>query len=150
MTTITDGLIGTTSLVGFGNSETGISLVGGNIDLTGTALGPIINFSFSMPRKGTITSLGAYRSIKFGWYNGDIKCTSVSTTPDNTFSPISGAIVTLATPLTGIICLGTISSGIITRLNISMNSETRLLLVFLLQLLVFHFLILLHDMQVQD
>ncbi|MEI4649451.1 hypothetical protein WAG28_16250 [Bacillus cereus] len=59
------GLIGITSLVGFGNSATGISLVGGNIDLTGTVLGPITNFAFSMLSSGTITSLAAYFSITF-------------------------------------------------------------------------------------
>ncbi|MGQ3739001.1 exosporium glycoprotein BclB-related protein, partial [Bacillus sp. Fil] len=135
LTTIVGGLIGTTSLVGFGNSATGISLVGGNIDLTGTALGPIINFAFSMPRSGTITSLAAYFSITvaLSLVGTTVTLTAQlyqSTTPDNTFSPIPGAIVTLAPPLTGALSLGTISSGIITGLNIPVTPATRLLLVF--------------------
>ncbi|HDW3056528.1 TPA: hypothetical protein RMI67_004227, partial [Bacillus cereus] len=135
LTTIAGGLVGTTSLVGFGSSATGISIVGGNIDLTGTALGPIINFAFSMPRSGTITSLAAYFSVTVAL---SLVGTTVtlnaqlyqSTTPDNTFSPIPGAIVTLAPSLTGALALGTISSGIITGLNIPITPATRLLLVF--------------------
>lgn len=62
MTTVLGGLVGTTSLIGFGSSATGISLVGGNIDLTGTVLGPLINFAMSVPRSGVIKSIAAYFS----------------------------------------------------------------------------------------
>ncbi|WP_308018570.1 hypothetical protein [Bacillus sp. SRB3LM] len=49
--------MGTTSLVGFGSSATGAIPVGGTIDLTGTALGPILDFSFTMPDDGIITAI---------------------------------------------------------------------------------------------
>lgn len=135
LTTIAGGLVGTTSLVGFGSSATGISIVGDNIDLTGTTLSPIINFAFSMPRSGTITSLAAYFNVTVAL---SLVGTTVtlnaqlyqSTTPDNIFSPIPGAIVTLAPSLTGALALGTISSGTITGLNIPVTPATRLLLVF--------------------
>jgi BclB C-terminal domain-containing protein len=135
MTTIAGGLAGTTSLLGFGSSATGISLVGGTIDLTGTVLGPIINFAFSVPRDGTITSISAYFSntVALTLVGTTVTITAQlfsSDTPDNTFTAIPGAVVTLAPPLTGIIGLGAISSGITTGLSIPVTAETRLLLVF--------------------
>ncbi len=45
-----------------------------------------------------------------------------STVPNNLFTPIPGAIVTLAPSLTGILSIGNISNGITTGLNISDNS----------------------------
>ncbi|MDF2718343.1 MAG: BclB C-terminal protein [Paenibacillus sp.] len=135
MTTIAGGLVGTASLVGFGSSATGIDIAGGTIDLTGTVLGPIINFAFSMPRDGTVTALSAYFSttVALALVGSTVTITAQlfsSTTPDNTFTAIPGAVVTLAPPLTGAVGLGTISSGITTDLSIPVTAETRLLLVF--------------------
>lgn len=135
MTTIAGGLAGTTSLIGFGSSATGISLVGGVIDLTGTLVGPLINFAFSAPRAGTITSIAAYFSntIALALVGTTITITAQlysSDTPDNTFTAIPGAVVTLAPPLTGIVGLGAISNGITTGLSIPVTPQTRLLLVF--------------------
>lgn len=53
-----------------------------------------------------------------------------STTPDNTFTAVPGAVVTLAPALTGIVAIGTVSNGITTGLNIPVTAQTRLLLVF--------------------
>lgn len=53
-----------------------------------------------------------------------------STTPDNTFSPIAASLVTLAPPLTGVLGVGTISSGILTGLSIPVTPQTRLLMVY--------------------
>jgi BclB C-terminal domain-containing protein len=53
-----------------------------------------------------------------------------STTPDNTFTPIPGALVTLAPPLTGVLGVGTISNGLTTGLTIPVTPQTRLLMVF--------------------
>jgi BclB C-terminal domain-containing protein len=135
MTTIAGGLAGTTSLIGFGSSATGISLLGGVIDLTGTLVGPLINFAFSVPRAGTITSIAAYFSntLALALVGTTITITAQlfsSVTPDNTFTAIPGAVVTLAPPLTGIVNLGDISSGITTGLSIPVTPQTRLLLVF--------------------
>ncbi|PHG57330.1 bclB domain-containing protein [Bacillus toyonensis] len=135
MTTIAGGLVGTTSLIGFGSSATGITLVGGEIDLTGTALGPILDFSFSMPGDGIITSISAYFSntVALSLVGSTVTITAQlysSTTPDNIFTPIPGAIVTLAPALTGVVGLGAVSNGITTGLSIPVTAETRLLLVF--------------------
>ncbi|MCP1184104.1 exosporium glycoprotein BclB-related protein [Paenibacillus sp. 1781tsa1] len=135
LTTIAGGLVGTTSLIGFGSSATGVSILGGTIDLTGTVVGPLINFAFSVPRDGVITSIAAYFSTTaaLALVGSTVTITAQlfsSPTPDNAFTAVPGAIVTLAPPLTGIIALGTISNGITTGLAIPVTAETRLLLVF--------------------
>lgn len=130
MTTVLGGLLNTSSAVGFGINLPGISAAGGTISLVG-----LTNLAFSMPRDGTITSLAAYLSISAGLslIGSTVTVTAQlyqSATPDDTFVPVSGAIVTLAPPLTGLITVGDISSGITTGLNIPVTAGTRLLLVF--------------------
>jgi BclB C-terminal domain-containing protein len=127
-------LVGTNGVVGFGSSTSSISLVGGAIDLTGGP-GVLLNFAFSVPREGTITSIAAYFSTTaaLSLVGSTITITAQlysSTTPDNTFTPIPGAIVTLTPALTGIVALGTISNGLTTGLAIPVTPETRLLMVF--------------------
>ncbi|MBD8837499.1 exosporium glycoprotein BclB-related protein [Paenibacillus sp. FSL K6-4396] len=135
LTTIAGGLVGTTSLIGFGSSATGVSILGGTIDLTGTIVGPLINFAFSVPRDGVITSIAAYFSTTaaLALVGSTVTITAQlfsSPTPDNAFTAVPGAVVTLAPPLTGIIALGSISNGITTGLAIPVTAQTRLLLVF--------------------
>lgn len=135
LTTVLGGVVGTTSLIGFGSSATGISLVGGVIDLTGTLVGPLINFAFSVPRDGVITSITGYFSTTAALtLVGSTAAITAqlfsSPTPNNTFTAVPGAIVTLAPPLNGIVALGTTSSGITTGLAIPVTAQTRLLLVF--------------------
>ncbi|MDM5276307.1 exosporium glycoprotein BclB-related protein [Paenibacillus silvae] len=134
LTTILGGVLNTSSLVGFGNSMAGITISGGVIDLTGSA-GTLLNFAFSAPRAGTITSLAAYFSTTaaLSLVGSTITITAQlfrSTTPDNSFTAVPGAIVTLAPALTGIIALGTISSGLTTGLSIPVAASDRLLMVF--------------------
>ena len=134
MTTIAGGLVGTVSTVSFGTSVTNVAIVGGVIDLTGAA-GTLFNMAFSMPRDGTITSLAAYFSttVALSLVGTTITVTAQlyqSTTPNNTFTAIPGAIVTLAPPLTGALSLGTISNGITTGLTVPVTAQTRILIVF--------------------
>jgi len=130
LTTVLGGLLGTSSIVGFGSSATGISIVGGAIDLTG-----LTNFAFSVPDDGTITSMAAYLSTSaaVSLIGSTATITAQlfsSSTPDDTFVPIPGAVVTLAPALTGLISIGEVSSGITTGLAIPVTAGTRLLLVF--------------------
>jgi BclB C-terminal domain-containing protein len=135
MTTIAGGLVGTGGVLGFGSSVAGVSLLAGTIDLTGGA-GILLNFAFSVPRAGTITSIAAYYSnaISIALLGSPTTITAQlyrSTTPDNTFSPIPGAVVTLSPPLSGaVIAVGTIRNGITTGLAIPVTAQTRLLMVF--------------------
>lgn len=129
ITTLLGGLVGTTSVVGFGSSLPGVSLLGGNIDLTNVS-----NYAFSVPRAGVITSLSAYFSAVTAVTAGSAVTITAqvyrSTTPNNVFSPVPGALVTLAPALSGVVSLGTITNGITTGLNIPVNAQDRLLLVF--------------------
>ncbi|MEK4476676.1 exosporium glycoprotein BclB-related protein [Paenibacillus sp. FSL R7-0048] len=134
MTTVLGGLLNTSSAVGFGSSATNISITGGTIDLTGAA-GTLLNFAFSVPRTGTITSMAAYFSAtaSVSLVGTTVTITAQlyrSTTPNNTFTAVPGALVTLSPPLTGLVALGTISSGNTTGLSIPVTVGERLLLVF--------------------
>nr|WP_236354971.1 exosporium glycoprotein BclB-related protein [Konateibacter massiliensis] len=124
------GVLGTTSVLGFGSSVTGISLVGGTIDTT-----TVGNMAFSMPRDGVITSIAAYFSTTLGvsLIGSDVTVEATlysSTTPDNVFAPIALATVTLAPAFNGLIAIGDIADGITTGLSIPVTAGTRLLLVF--------------------
>lgn len=55
LATAVGGLIGTTSLVGFGSAIPGISVVNNQINL----LAPLLSEAFSVPRDGKITSISA-------------------------------------------------------------------------------------------
>jgi len=131
LTTIEGGLVGTSGLVGFGGSISGVNIVGGVIDLTSLS-----DFAFSLPRAGTITALAAYFSTtaELDFVGTTVTITAQLyeslTPPDNNFTPVVGTIVTLSLPLTGFIPLGTASSGLITGLTIPVTAATRLLLVF--------------------
>ena len=130
LTTIAGGLSGTGGIIGFGDSDSGYSILGGTIDLTNSS-----NFAFSMPRDGTITSLSAYFSTTsaLALVGTTVSITGqvyTSSTPDNIFTAVPGATVTLAPSLTGIIALGTVSNGITTGLSIPVTAGTRVMVVF--------------------
>ncbi|PEW03214.1 bclB domain-containing protein [Bacillus cereus] len=134
LTTLLSGLAGTGGLIGFGSSAPTVSALGASIDLTG-ASGLLLNMAFSVPRNGVITSIAAYFSttLALNIIGGSISITAQlyeSTTPNNIFTPIPGAVVTLAPPLTGVINIGTIRSGITTGLTIPVTPQTRLLMVY--------------------
>lgn len=125
-------LIGTTSLVGFGSSYVGASLVGGNISLVG-APGVATNMAFQMPRDGIITSVSAFFSVTAAIsLLANINLTLqlyASLTPDsNIFAPIPGATATAVLP--GILAIGDTVSAVTDGLNIPVSAGTRLLAVF--------------------
>lgn len=134
LTTIVGGLAGIPVFIGFGSSAPGLTLLGSSIDLTNPS-GTLSNFAFSMPRAGTITSLSAYFSTTaaLSLLGSSITITAqlyVSNTPNNVFTPIPGAIVNLSPALSGVISIGTISSGITTGLSIPVTAQSRLLMVY--------------------
>jgi BclB C-terminal domain-containing protein len=123
------------ALLGFGSAAS--YTAGGDVsvvDLTGSD-GVSLNQAFSMPRAGTITSISGYFSATSGLALVGTTVTITaqlyeSTSPDNIFTPISGATVTLAPALTGIVSTGTYMNGITTGLSIAVTAQTRLLLVY--------------------
>jgi BclB C-terminal domain-containing protein len=132
-TTTLGGISNTSVLAGFGNCTQGVTTFGGVIDLTGGS-GVPVNFAFSMPRDGVITSITAYFSstTAVALIGTTISLQGqlyASTTPNNIFTPIPGATVTLAPAMTGILAIGTASNGITTGLSIPVAAQTRLLFV---------------------
>jgi BclB C-terminal domain len=126
--------LNTSALTAFGTNAAGVTVAGDMIDLTGGP-GILLNTAFSIPRDGLITSMAAYFSTTeaLSLISTTITITAQlfsSTTPDNTFTAVPGALVTLAPPFTGILALGTITSGLTTGLSIPVTAGTRLLLVF--------------------
>ncbi|WP_282955961.1 exosporium glycoprotein BclB-related protein, partial [Paenibacillus macquariensis] len=134
LTTVLGGLLNTSGLVGFGNNVSSVSIIGGTIDLTGAA-GTLLNFAFSVPRAGTITSMAAYFSTTAALtlVGSTLTITArlfSSSTPNNSFTAVPGATVTLSPSLTGILPIGVISSGLTSGLGIAVTPGERLLMVF--------------------
>ncbi len=122
-------MIGTTTAVGFGNSVTGLSVLGGAIDTTG-----FTNMAFSVPRDGTVTAIAADFNLTAAaalvGTTVTITAQLFSAATSNVFTPVAGALVTLAPPLTGVVAVGTFSSGLTTGIAIPVTAGTRLMLVF--------------------
>ncbi|PSL24578.1 exosporium glycoprotein BclB-related protein [Dyadobacter jiangsuensis] len=130
LTTVLGGLLNTRTVMGFGISAPGISVVGGIINATN-----LTNMAFSVPRDGVITSIagnfsttaalalvGSTITIRAQLYSAPAG--------SNNFTLVPGASVNLAPPMTGILAIGTTSSGTTTGLSIPVTAGTRLLLVF--------------------
>ena len=133
VTTNPTGQINTVTVLGFGSASSNIPASGGVIDLTGNS-GAQLNFAFSMPRDGIITSISAFFSntTPLNLIGSTVILTGTlyeSTTPDNTFIPVAAANVTLSPSFTGILAIGSVSNGISTGLNIPVTAQTRLLFV---------------------
>lgn len=127
VTTTVGGMPGTVATMGFGNSESGITY-------SSSAISPANNFAFVVPSDGIIASLSAS-------FSNTMAVSLVGSTAtlsaeiykapagSDTFSPASGASVTLSPALTGIVAIGDFSHGTISGLNIPVLAGERLLLV---------------------
>lgn len=130
LTTNNENVDGVASFIGFGNGTASNIALAPSLNLTN-----LDNYSFSMPVTGTITSFAAYFSTSTPL---DLTGTTAtitariyrSTTNDNIFNEIPGAVITLSPNLTGNVIEGTSVKGIIQNLNIAVTAETRLLVVF--------------------
>lgn len=110
-------------------SESNIAVTGGTIDLTGITTGQPV------ARDGTITSIAGFASLTVAQALIGTTVTQTisvwqSTTPDNVYTPIPGATVTLAPPLTGLVTIGTVASGLLTSLSIPVTAGTNLIVVY--------------------
>ncbi|MEK4091756.1 exosporium glycoprotein BclB-related protein [Viridibacillus sp. FSL H8-0110] len=129
LATLAGGLVGTTSLVGFGTAIPGVSLVGTNIDLsaaTGTE-------AFSVPRAGSITSISAYLSATaaLNLIGGTATVRAQiyrAVAGTNVFNPTT-AFVDL-TPALSTIAIGTITSGTANVAPVPVAAGDRLLMVY--------------------
>lgn len=128
VTTVSGGAAGAPALIGFGAWAPGMFTGGGMIQLFG-----LTNFALSLPRDGVVTSVSFFFSptAALDLSSASIAVTAQlywSTVPNNTFSPVPGALVTLA-PLTGSIPAGTSFDGITSGLSVFVPARTRLMLV---------------------
>ena len=119
--------------MGFGSSAPGLAISGGVIDLTNPA-GTLTNFAFSVPRAGTITSISAFFSTTaaLSLVGSTVTITAqlyASSAPNNSFTAV-GPAVALSPALTGVLAIGTISTGSATGLTVAVTANTRLMLVF--------------------
>lgn len=126
------GGVDTVSILSFGMHVDDVSLqIDGTINL-----GSRSNEAFSLSEDATITAIAAYFSTNFAL---DLTGTTASITaqlyassvPNNIFTAIPGASVTLSPSFTGIVSVGTVASGLVTGLSIDVTAGTRLILVFL-------------------
>lgn len=132
---INTGVGSTGSLIGFGFAWPNVDVSGPTINLQGS-LGFAFDQSFSMPRDGTLISLEAFFSnlvpIHLGFEVADLivqvyrSAATGPGTPTNTFSPIPGALVSMA--LTGSLIFGLVEFGS-AAFSVPVAKEDRLLLV---------------------
>jgi len=129
LTTILGGLVGTTSIIGFGASEPGVEVIGQNIS---TALLPL-EYAFTAPQAGTITAMSAT-------FKNTLALTLILTTVtinatvyiapagSNTFTATT-ANLTLAPAYAGSVAIGGISFAS-ANTNVPVNQGDRVLMVF--------------------
>jgi BclB C-terminal domain-containing protein len=128
-TTIAGGLVGNVAVLPLQGDQAGSAqLTGGVLDLTGGpgAFVPAQTF----PVDQTIESITVYTSTTAALSLVGTTVTVsaqlyTSTTPDNTFTPVPGALAIAAPSLTGVDAIGTISNGITTGLAIPVTAQTR-------------------------
>jgi len=136
MTTLVGGLVGLPAFVGFGSSAPGLTAYATTINITGTILGPVINFAFSVPRDGTITALEAFFSVTaatgvgLGDYTVHAQLFRSEAPADNDFDALPTTDIALTPSFPGLtVVLGDIARGTAT-VNIPVTAGDRLLLVF--------------------
>jgi BclB C-terminal domain-containing protein len=123
------------NFVGFGSNAPGVDTFGTTINLEGTVLGVDLNYAFSVPRDGAITSVVAFFSVTsaVGVAVGDYEIHAQlfrSETPDNIFDALPTTDIALSPVFPGLsITLGDIATGSVS-VNIPVAAGDRLLLVF--------------------
>lgn len=129
LTSIAGGLVGTTSLIGFGTAIPGVTLAGTTIDLTGVA-----TEAFSVPRAGNITAISAtfttLAALDLLGTNATINAQVYRAPADSNIFTATGATVNLTPPLTGTLALGAIASGSANVPPVPVAQGDRLLMVF--------------------
>lgn len=123
------GLIGTTSLIGFGSSIPGVSIVNNQIEL----LAPLLSEAFSVPRNGEITSISAsFRATVAVEFSGDATVNARiyrATEGSNTFTPTNASVN--LTPVSGLLAVNeTVSGNSSNFAPVNVSTGDRLLMVF--------------------
>lgn len=129
LVTAVGGLIGTTSLIGFGTSIPGVSVVNNQINL----LAPLLSEAFSVPRNGEITSISAsFRAtIALDLIGSATVNARIYRAPEgsNTFTATDASVN--LTPITGPLAVDeTISGNSSNFPPVTVSTGDRLLMVF--------------------
>jgi len=128
LATVIGGLAGANSFVGFGTAAPGISIIGSTINLAGAGL---LDYAFSAPRDGVITSISAIFTVTAGLFAtlGSVSVRAqIYTAPANsTTFTLTGAAVTL-TPSMTLLSIGQVLSGVASA-NVPITAGTQVLLV---------------------
>ena len=129
LTSIAGGLVGTTSLIGFGTAIPGVTVTGTTIDLSGVA-----TEAFSVPRAGNITAISAtfttLAALSLVGTTTTINARIYRAPANSNVFTATGATVNLTPPLTGALPLGTISSGSANVPPVPVAQGDRLVMVF--------------------
>ncbi|KEQ26352.1 hypothetical protein ET33_31275 [Paenibacillus tyrfis] len=143
MGTVANGGIGIFSgdqeivgLVGFGSNDLALRQ-GTQIILVNPLViqSTAIDFAFSVPRAGTITSIAAFFAVTASLNLGPVLTATVSAqlykapATNNTYDPI-GPVITLSPTLTGLINAGFSLHNTATGLSIPVAAEDRLMMVY--------------------
>jgi BclB C-terminal domain-containing protein len=125
------GVTGTPTFVGFGSAASGIAPISGPIDLSD---GSDLNFAFSMPRDGVVTSLAAFFSVTVAIATlGTIATITAdlysAAAGSNSFTA-TGVSVPLSNIGPGAVAFGTVLNGLSAPASFPVTAGTRLLLVF--------------------
>jgi BclB C-terminal domain-containing protein len=129
LTTMAGGLTGQVAVLPLDGDQAGTgSLQGSVLDQTGGS-GEVIPAQ-TFPTDETIQSMTLFSSTTaaLSLVGTTVTVTAqlyTSPTPDNTFTPVPGALVIASPPLTGVDAIGTISNGITTGLSIPVTAGTR-------------------------
>ena len=129
LTTLVGGLVGTSSLIGFGTAIPGVTILGNTIDLSG-----VVTEAFSVPRNGSITAISASFTALAAL---DLGLGSVSVTAQIYRAPAGSSIftatnarVTLTPPFTGLLTVGQTSYGSANVPPVPVAQGDRLLMVY--------------------
>jgi len=130
LTTDAEGLPAIVEAIGFGNHGP-ILLAGPTIDLS---LSPDSAIAFSKSRNGVLDSVTGYFSFTSAAVVGSTPATIhmrvfASSTPDDVFTEIGAADVSLAPTVSGVVVIGTIVNATVNNLATVILAETRILVV---------------------
>jgi len=121
---------GQASAIGFGSTFNSLTITSSGQIITGQQ-----NIAFLLPEKSILSDLNIYftntNPLSTSVTTQVIKAqVYISTTPDNTFTPLNDAVVTLQPQIIGSIIAGTSFLGQRNNLKIKLNENTRIMLVF--------------------
>ncbi len=124
LTTVLGGAVGIPSIIGFGTSMVGVTLVGNTLTL------PVLsNFAFMVPRTGILTAISAYFGSNVGLSLGTTVVSAEVYKASGNSNIYTATAVKVNLTFSGI-TVGAIQTGTASGFSIAVNPGDRLLMVF--------------------